>query len=342
MNESFEYTSYTRKKIYLIIILTAICFVSFVMDVAIGSSQLPIRDVLGAIFNKAHAEKLTSVIVWVHRLPAAVMAILVGMCLGISGAVMQTILNNSLASPYTLGISAGAGLGAAIALLLDMSAFAVLGVFMVPAFAFVFAMLACSCIYILSIKKNFSSETMVLAGIGMVFFFQAGQSFLQYLATPEALQSVIFWTFGSLNKANWSNIPILAVVFILCFLCIYSQSWKLTAMRLGDTKARTLGVNIKRLRITMFVCTSVMTATAVAFVGSIGFVGIVGPHVARSLVGEDQRFFLPTSALCGAAMLSIASVISKILVPGALFPIGITTSIFGVPVFFLMILRKRR
>lgn len=341
MND-FKYKLYTEKKKLLIIALISICAVSFVLDVAIGSSRLPISVVVRTLLDRAGAEPLTRVIIWIHRLPAAVMALLVGLCLGLSGAVMQTILNNSLASPYTLGISAGAGLGASVALLLDMSAFAVLGVFMVPAFAFVFAMLACACIYVLSIKKNFSSETMVLAGIGMVFFFQAGQSFLQYMASPEALQSVIFWTFGSLNKATWKNIPIIAVVFVICFILIYLQSWKLTAMRLGDTKAKTLGVNIKQLRISMFIYTSMMTATAVAFVGSIGFVGIVGPHLARSFVGEDQRYFLPTSALCGAAMLSVASVISKILVPGALFPIGITTSIFGVPFFFLMILRKRK
>ena len=183
---------------------------------------------------------------------------------------------------------------------------------------------------------------MVLAGIGMVFFFQAVQSFLQYLASAEALKSIVFWTFGSLGKADWTNIPILAVVFVLVFFEIYRRSWQLTAMKLGDEKARALGIDVEHLRMTMFVLISLLTATAVAFVGSIGFIGIVGPHIARILVGEDQRYYLPMSSICGAALLSVASVATKLIVPGAVFPIGILTSMIGVPFFFYLIVRKKR
>lgn len=342
METKFEYKSYTGRKILLIILVLLVCLISFLADIVTGTSNLSIKEVLTTIFMKEKADALTRTIVWVHRLPTSIMAILVGMALGLAGAVMQTILNNPLASPYTLGISAGAGVGASIAMLTGLSSLAFLGNFVVPAAAFAFALLACFGIYFISKMKSFTSETMVLTGIGMVFFFQAIQSFLQYVASPEALQGIVFWTFGSLTRADWSNIPILLVVFIAIFIYVYKHSWMLTAMKLGDSKAKTLGVDVEHLRMSMFVAISLLTATAVAFVGSIGFIGIVGPHIARILLGEDQRYYLPMSAVCGAAILSVASVATKLIVPGAVFPIGILTSIIGVPFFFALIIRKKR
>lgn len=340
--KTFEYRAYSGRKTALLIIGIAVCLLNFVLDIIIGSSSIPLGDVLNALFRPGTADALTKTIAWNLRLPTAMMGLLVGAALGLSGATMQTILNNPLASPYTLGISAGAGVGASIAMLTGLGSLAVFGSFMVPVSAFLFALLACMGIYFISRLKSFTSEIMVLTGIGMVFFFQAVQSFMQYLASPEALQAIVFWTFGSLTKANWTNIPILAVALVVMFCLIYSRSWQLTAMKLGDEKAKVLGVDVEHLRMLMFVFISLLTATAVAFVGSIGFIGIVGPHIARILVGEDQRYYLPMSAVCGAAILTLASVATKVVVPGAVFPIGILTSIIGVPFFFALIIRKKR
>jgi iron complex transport system permease protein len=340
--KNFQYKAYVWKKITLLTAGIIICIVSFTADVMVGSSNLSLSAVFTSIFNSSNADKLTNVIIWKLRLPTAVMGILVGAALGLSGAVMQTILNNPLASPYTLGISAGAGVGASIALLTGMGSLAVLGSFLVPLSAFVFAFAACLGIYLISRIKRFTSETMVLTGIGMVFFFQAVQSFLQYLASPEALQSIVFWTFGSLEKSNWTNIVIIAAVFFIVFFIVYQHVWMLTAMKLGDEKAKVLGIDVEHLRMVMFLMISLLTATAVAFVGSIGFIGIVGPHIARILLGEDQRYYLPMSSICGAAILSLASVATKLVVPGAVFPIGILTSMIGVPFFFILIIKKKR
>ena len=180
---------------------------------------------------------------------------------------------------------------------------------------------------------------MILAGIGMVFFFQAIQSALQYFASDEALSGIVFWIFGSLSKANWINISIMICVFLVVFIVFLASSWKLTAMRLGDDKARSMGVDVSRLRKVTFILISLLTATAVSFVGSIGFVGIVAPHIARMIIGEDQRFFLPMSACLGAFLLSVASTVSKIILPGVIFPIGIVTSLIGVPFFFFLLLK---
>lgn len=341
--KNFEYKKYSGKKTAMLIIGIAVCVLNFILNIIIGSSSaVSASDLLYAIINPAGVSKLIYTIVWTIRIPTSIMSIIVGAALGLSGATMQTILNNPLASPYTLGISAGAGVGASIAILSGLGTLAVFGSFIVPICAFVFAFLACAGIYIISRIKGFTSEIMVLTGIGMVFFFQALQSFLQYMASTEALQAIVFWTFGSLTKADWTNIPIITVVLVVVFIAIYSQSWKLTALKLGDVKAKVLGINVERLRMVMFILISLLTATAVAFVGSIGFIGIVGPHIARIFIGEDQRYYLPMSAICGAVILSLASIATKVVIPGSVFPIGILTALIGVPFFFALIIRKRR
>lgn len=337
----FEYGKFTSRKIYFIITGLVLCLAAFVLDILIGSSGMRPAEVWDILLHPSAAPLAKRAIVWELRLPTALMALIVGASLGVSGATMQTILGNPLASPYTLGLSAGAGFGASFAMVIGLGTLPVLGNMVIPLCAFVCALLACMGIYYIARKKDFSSSSMVLAGIGMVFFFQAGQSFMQYIASNEALSGIVFWTFGSLSKANWPKTITVAVAFVLVFLLIYKNAWKLTALTMGDERAKVLGVNVRKLRMFMFTIISMLTATAVSFVGCIGFVGIVGPHIARILLGEDQRFYLPMSAVTGALILSVASVATKSIVPGAVFPIGILTSLIGVPVFFVLVMKKR-
>ena len=342
IKNQYDYRKQTYHKLLYILIGLVICFVSFVTDIVVGPANLTFHDVWLALIQSSDISKNAYVIIWSLRLPMAIMALLVGAALGIAGAGMQTILDNPLSSPYTLGISAGAGFGASLMVVVGVSALKFLGVFMVPFGAFAFAALTSFAIYSINKIKTFSSETMILAGIGMMFLFQALQSLMQYMASPEALQNIVFWTMGSLSKANWINITIILVVLIIMLPLMMKEAWHLTALKLGDEKAAGLGVNVEKLRVKVFAFISIITAVAVSFVGTIGFIGIVGPHIARMLVGEDQRFFLPLSALCGMAILSIASILSKMLVPGAMFPIGIVTAIIGVPFFFSLVLSKKR
>lgn len=342
IKNQYDYRKQTYYKWLYILIGLMICFVSFVTDIVVGPANLTFHDVWLALIQSSDISKNAYVIIWSLRLPMAIMALLVGAALGIAGAGMQTILDNPLSSPYTLGISAGAGFGASLMVVVGVSALEFLGVFMVPFGSFIFAALTSFAIYSINKIKNFSSETMILAGIGMMFLFQALQSLMQYMASPEALQNIVFWTMGSLSKANWINITIILVVLIIMLPLMMKEAWHLTALKLGDEKAAGLGVNVEKLRIKVFAFISIITAVAVSFVGTIGFIGIVGPHIARMLVGEDQRFFLPLSALCGMAILSISSIVSKMLVTGAIFPIGIVTAIIGVPFFFSLVLSKKR
>lgn len=339
--EHFDYKKHSYRRIIFILIGLLICAVSFITDVIVGPASLTLRDVWLAVMQSPAVSKNADVIIWSIRLPTAVMALLVGASLGIAGAGMQTILDNPLSSPYTLGISAGAGFGASLVVVIGLSSLEFLGEFMVPFGAFVFAGLTSFFIYSINKIKNFSSETMILAGIGMMFLFQALQSLMQYMATPEALQNIVFWTMGSLTKANWLSISIVLVALFVMLPLMMRESWRLTALKLGDEKASGLGVNVEHLRVKIFLFISIITAVAVSFVGTIGFIGIVGPHIARMLVGEDQRYFLPLSAVCGMVILSLASIASKMLIPGAMFPIGIVTAIIGVPFFFSLVLTRK-
>jgi iron complex transport system permease protein len=270
------------------------------------------------------------------------MAIAVGLCLGIAGAEMQTILDNPLASPFTLGVSAGAGFGAALALVLGVAIVPCPGEYLVPINAFFFSLFTCLLIYCISRTRRASPETMILAGIALLFLFHSLLALLQYLASEEALQAVVFWLFGSLLKATWPKVGFIFAMLVVAVPLLARDAWKLTALKLGDERAKGLGIDAERLRLKSFLIISILTAAAVCFVGTIGFIGLVAPHIARMLVGEDQRFFLPISGLAGAGLLSAASTGSKMIIPGVVIPIGIVTSLIGVPFFFFLILKISR
>jgi iron complex transport system permease protein len=337
------YADVTRRKKLMLGLLGPLLLLLVLADISIGPSGLTILDVAKIIAMPSSADITRYAIVWEIRLPMALMAVVVGASLAIAGAEMQTILNNPLASPFTLGISAAASFGAAVALVLGVSIVPFAdGIFFVAGNAFLFAMLAALIIFSFSMMRGVTAETMVLLGIALVFLFQALLALLQYVASEQALQQVVFWSLGSLAKASWPKLGLTALMVVISVPFFMRASWQLTALRLGDERARALGVDVQRLRLLVLVGVSLLAATAVAFVGTIGFVGLVGPHVARMLVGEEQRYFLPASALAGAILLAATSLVSKAVLPGVIIPVGIITALIGVPFFLALIFSRRR
>lgn len=310
------------------------------LDAATGPAMLSPGTVARSVL-RLHHDPMVDAIVWSIRLPIALMALAVGAALGATGAVMQTVLNNPLASSYTVGISAGAGFGAALVIVLGVW-LPVPEAFAVPASAFLFAALACSAVWLLGGLRGATAETLVLAGIALMFLFQALLALLQFVASPEALQQIVFWLFGSLQRATWAKLAIVAGLLAALAPMILRDAWSLTALRLGEDRAAALGIGLRGLRLRALVFVALATGAAVAFVGTIGFIGLVAPHLARMLLGEDQRWLLPGSALAGALLLSAASVASKVVSPGALLPIGIVTALVGVPFFAWLVLSTRR
>lgn len=337
-----RYLASQRRQRWLIAATALATLMSLLLDIATGPGAYALSDVTKALLAPSEVSRVLQVVVWDIRLPVALMAIVVGASLAIAGAQMQTLLNNPLADPFTLGISSAASFGAALAIVLGFGVLPVAGTLLLTGNAFVLAMLASLMIWGLSRLRGVSVQTMVLMGIAIMFFFNALLGMLQYVASAESLQQLVFWSLGSLSKASWGKIGLAGLALVVTIPVFVRARWQLTALRLGDVQAQAMGIDVGRLRLRMLLCCALLSATAVAFVGTIGFVGLVGPHIARLLVGEDQRAFLPMSALTGALILSLTSILSKTLIPGILLPIGILTALIGLPFFVSLILRSRK
>lgn len=336
------YMARIGRRVSMLTLVAALLLGSFVLDISTGPGNYPLSTVFDVLVDPMSHDVRLKVIIWDYRMPVAATAVLVGALLAVAGAQMQTILNNPLAEPFTLGVSAAASFGASLAIVLGFSVIPAVGPLLVSANAFVFALLTCAFILLATRLKGVGSETMILFGIAIFFTFSALLALMQYMASEDQIARIVFWMMGSLSRASWEKIAIGAILLGLAVPFSLYRTWPMTALRLGDATAESMGVDVARLRIEMLICISLLAATAVSFVGTVGFVGLVGPHIARLLVGEDQRFFIPLSALVGALVLSLTSLISKTITPGIIYPIGIITSLIGVPVFVSIILSTRK
>ncbi|WP_083747771.1 FecCD family ABC transporter permease [Teichococcus deserti] len=335
------YRRLARRRLALLAALVVLLLGSLVADLTLGPARYSYLEVIRALLG-LEVPVSVAVVVQEIRLPVALMAVVVGAALSVAGAQMQTVLNNPLASPFTLGISAAAGFGAALGFVLGVSLLpSGWSAWTIPANAFLCAMGCALLIHVLSSRRGMGTETIVLLGIALVFTFNAALAALEFIASEQALAAVVFWTMGSLGRTTWAKLGIAAAVLALVWPVFVRQAWSLTALRLGEHKAASFGIQVGRLRLQTILLVSALASITVAFVGTIGFIGLVGPHIARMLVGEDQRFFLPASALAGALVLSAASVLSKAIIPGLILPIGVVTALVGVPFFFSLILGTR-
>lgn len=336
-----QYRRQARRKILAILALSIAAFAAFAIATIVGPIDLSLMELWKALIDPNGVDETTHTVLWNLRLPASVMAVLIGASLSLSGAHMQTILDNPLAEPFTLGISAAAAFGGAASIVLGWTVLAN-PQFNLAAVAWVASLVAVFIVAGASLWRGASAESMILLGIALVFLFQAMLSLMQYRATTEALQQIVFWTMGSLQRANWTSNAIIVGALAIAIPFTVLNSWKLTALRLGDDRAAALGINVQRLRVSTLVVSSLLAASAVAFAGVIGFIGLVGPHVARMLVGEDQRYFAPASMAAGALLLAAAHAVSITVVPGVAVPIGIITSLVGVPFFLILVFVRRR
>jgi iron complex transport system permease protein len=336
------YHASLRRRLVIVMALLAASALSLCIDLVVGPSGLTVKDAVAALLRMDGVEPATTVIVWDLRLPYAIMALLVGAALALAGAEMQTTLNNPLASPFTLGMSSAAILGAALAIVLDVAVGPVPRDWIISVNAFVFAFGSVLLLQFVASRRHVGVETLVLFGIALFFTFNSLVAILQFVASEQALQQLVFWTLGSLGRSDWEKASVLAAVLLVVTPFSLRAAWPLTALRLGDERARSFGIDVGRLRFWSLLRISLLTGGSVAFVGTIAFIGLVGPHIARLLIGEDHRFFLPASALAGALLMSLASVVSKAIIPGVVVPIGLVTALIGVPFFVSLIVGKRQ
>ena len=310
-----------------------------------GSADISVIDVYTTIlarFIPGYFETtwFSDTIVWGLRLHRIMLAIVGGMGLAIAGAVMQGILKNPLASPFTLGIASAAGFGAALAIVLGAGFIG--GEYIIIANAFVFTLLASMSVYGLAKYKGITPETMILAGIAIMYLFSAMTSFLQYVGNADQVQEVVFWMMGSLGRSSWDKVWIVTAIVAICFPYLLLKSWDINAMGAGDETAKSLGVNVERTRIVCMILVSLITAGVICFTGTIGFIGLVSPHISRMVIGGDHRFLLPASALVGGLLLLGADTVARTILAPVILPVGIMTAFLGVPFFVYLFLRRKK
>ncbi|WP_255193627.1 FecCD family ABC transporter permease [Natronobeatus ordinarius] len=343
------YVDSVRRKLLVIGLLAGSLTVVGTVSLTIGAATVDHWDVVGlflSVYTSAYAPGETATMIILElRLPRVLMAMVAGGGLALAGVLLQALLKNPLASPYTLGIGSGAGFGASLAIVLGVGvtgASVVPGRWMVALNAFVFSLVPAIAILALVRLKNASSATMILAGIAMSYFFSASTSLLQYLGSDEEVASVVYWMFGSLSRASWDNLPIVAMTTIPLAIVALRWSWDFNALLQGEDVATSLGVQVERIRELGMIVASLITGVTVAFLGTIGFVGLVAPHLARMILGSDHRYLIPAAVLLGAILLVSADAVGRLVIAPEVLPVGIVTSFVGVPLFLYLILSRQR
>ncbi|WP_407653141.1 FecCD family ABC transporter permease [Anaerosoma tenue] len=344
-----RYAAYTRRKVAVTAGLALAVVLAAVYAVYAGSSGLSLSEVLRALARTG--DETASLIVWNIRLPRVMAAIVAGTGLAVSGAVMQGVLRNPLASPFTLGVSQGAAFGAALAIIgfgagatgtAAADAVRISNVWSVAGFAFAGAMVATLAVLAISRTRGATPETIVLAGVALGSLFSAATALMQYFAEDTQVAAVVFWTFGDLGRAAWRDIGLMAVVVGVCVTYFFWHRWDYNALETGAESAHGLGVHVERVRLLGMLAASFATAAIVAFLGIIGFIGLVGPHLVRRVMGSDHRFLLPASAAAGALLLLVADTVGRTLISPVVLPVGAITSFLGAPLFLYLLVARRR
>jgi len=331
-----QYQGLTGRKISFMILLALVLFGVVIIALSQGPSSVGFKESFAALFQDSG---LAHAIIWKLRLPRIVMAIIVGCGLALAGTVFQAILRNPLASPYTLGIGWSAGFGAVMAIVFGAGLY---NEYLIAGNAFFFALLSSFLILGIAKLKRATPETMILAGIAIMFLFSSLSSLFQYMGTMEEVHEIVFWFFGSLSKVGWKEISMASIMILIPIPVLLKWSWDFNLLAAGDESAKALGVNVEAIRMLGVVLASLVTAGAICFTGVIGFVGLVSPHITRMVIGGDHRFLLPASALVGAVLVLTADILGRALWAPQVIPIGIVTSFVGVPFFFYLLMKRTR
>jgi len=344
--EAERYRAYIRGKAALVVLLAVALLLSIIAAAGIGAIKLPFSQVLSYLLRLDRSGQ--GRIVWDVRLPRVLAALLVGASLSLSGTMMQSVLRNPLASPYTLGLSSAAAFGASVAIVFfgagtSTSTTIIVGdFFTVAASAFAFSLLSTAAILILTLLTTISAQSMVLAGIAIGSIFSAGLTLMQYLADSVQLSAIVSWTFGDLGRAGWRSLAIIALALAPILLLSLLFRWNFNAMDSGEETAKALGVRTGTLRIAGLLASSLLSAVVVSYFGTIAFIGLLGPHIARRLFGADHRFLLVASPLIGALVLLAADTLARTILTPMVLPVGILTSLLGGPLFISLLLAGRK
>jgi iron complex transport system permease protein len=334
-----------RDRVPLAVVLAAcavLLIVTMTLGVAIGSVPLSPVAVWHVVVGgmAGHPENsVTGIIVWQIRLPRVLLAAVVGAALTTAGTVVQVLVRNALADPFLLGVSSGASVGATAVLLLGV--FASLGVWAISVGSILGALAAMAAVFAVSRSgRGLAPTQLILCGVVMSALFESVTSFLIFRGNPQATQVVLFWLLGSFGLASWNQLPIPALALAAAMVYLLAQARALNALAMGAEPAASLGVDVRQLRLNLFLVTSLMAGVAVAVSGVIGFVGLVVPHIVRLMVGSDHRRVLPTGVLFGASFMVLGDLLARTIVAPQEMPIGVITAFIGAPTLIVLIRRR--
>jgi iron complex transport system permease protein len=340
---------FLNNKIAAYLLAGSFLLFSVLLGISIGTVSVPIFTIIEIIMSKLFGsismdqiDPMFSSIVLNIRLPRVILAGIVGASLAIAGAAFQGLLRNPLADPYTLGVSSGASVGAVLTLFFQLS-IPVIGSFTLPLLSILFSW--ATIFFVLAfarkIERSMRVETIILTGIIFSSFLGAFIS-LMIALTGDELRQIIGWLLGSVSMRGWEYIRIILPFFILGSIILILNAKELNAMSFGEERAHHLGVNVQKRKLIILTAGSILTGAAVAVSGTIGFVGLVIPHLSRLLWGPDHRHLLPLSILTGSGFLILADLISRTIISPTELPIGVITALIGAPVFALILLQRRR
>lgn len=345
-----DYSKYTYRKIIFVTACIVLATLLFFVSLCVGTLDLSVSDVFTYFFN--HIKGVTyddpddifaDSIVWEFRVPRALFAIVAGIALGVGGTVMQSVMKNPLADPYTTGVSSGALFGVAVATLLGLSVGGTaIGSTGVIFSAILFAMVPVAIIVIMAPFFRRSPATLILSGVAVSYLFNSFTSLLMITSDASNLSMVYHWQVGTLYDLSWEQIPLSLGMTLLGLIILLPLAGKLNIMALDDKDAKALGLNIEKLRILCLVMLSLMVAVIISYVGIIGFVGLVIPHCIRLILGADNKYLMPAAGAFGAVFLLGCDIIARSLDLGATIPVGVVTSFIGAPIFLALIIYQKR
>lgn len=341
-----DYRGYVSRKWIFILVcflaLIACCGLSLTVgeyDIGFLESYRIVFDHLLGNIGTDRISVLKDYIIFDLRLPKIVVGIIAGFALAICGVAMQSLLKNPLADPYTTGVSSGAGFGATLAIV--MGASIATSEYAIVVNAFIFALIPTAAIILVSKLKNASPTTMIMAGIAIMYLFNALTTIIKLWGDPNSLGAVLEWQVGSIGGIEWKDIPLMLIVTVAGFVIVQLCARQLNVLAAGEENARALGLNVNRLRTSLLALTALMAATIVSYTGIIGFIGLVAPHISRIVIGADNRYLIPASALFGATLLIAADIVGKTIVAPGVLPVGVITAFLGAPMFLWLIIRKK-
>ena len=350
MNHSKELQKKNKRNRIFIAAMLVCVIVLGVACLFAGSSNMSFQDALDALSGRGTAANIR--IIWKIRVPRVLAAIIAGAGLAVSGLIMQTTLNNSMASPSTLGVSNAAVFGANLSIIAFAGGFLSTGnnlssfdvganPYATSLMAFLFSTLSILLILGLCTVRAFSPNVVVLSGMAIGSVWTAATTILQFYATDVGLSAAVIWNFGDLGRATYRTDGIMFVVVMLGLIYFMLMSWKFNALLSGEATAKTMGINVESLRFTAMLLASIITAVCVSFLGIIGFVGIICPHVTKKLLGQDHRVTIPVTCMSGSLLLLFADTLSRSMGNGSALPVGAITSLLGAP-FFIAIIFSRK